>query len=345
MVPYSYQVSVTDPFAGDNFTYTLLTAPGGMAVAPNGLITWTPNYTQMGEKPVLLRVGDIIGNTVEQSFTVNTTKVNMAPAISSTPVLVAAKTFAYSYQVVASDLNGDILSYSLPVSPTGMNINSSGLVAWTPTEAQLGTNNVTVRVSDGTASTDQNYIVTVYANEPPVFTSTPVTNGTNIAAYSYQAVTTDPENDPRTYTLTTAPAGMTINATTGLVSWASPVVGTHNVTIRAFDGYSGSNQSYTLTIYQAPATPTGITASPATISCGVNTLITMGWNTVAGPGGHAVQYQVEALGSPQAWISATSFQYTYSADFNYRVRSRDAVTLVESAWSDMNYVYDDCSGW
>jgi hypothetical protein len=138
---------------------------------------------------------------------------------------------------------------------------------------------------------------------------------------------------------------MTVNSSTGLVSWPSPVAGTHNVTITVSDGQKTINQSYTLTILQAPAVPTGIAVTPGSVSCGYNTLFTMSWSPVAGPGGHAVEYQVDFYGSPQAWVSATSFQVVYPNTFYFRVRSRDAVTLAVSAWSAETYVYDDCSGW
>jgi hypothetical protein len=74
---------------------------------------------------------------------------NGAPSITSTPVTSATVGVAYSYDVNATDPNGDALSYSLTQAPTGMTINAStGLIAWTPTSTQSGSQAVTVRVSD-----------------------------------------------------------------------------------------------------------------------------------------------------------------------------------------------------
>ena len=62
---------------------------------------------------------------------------NVAPQITSTPVTSATVGVAYSYDVNASDANGDTLSYSLTQAPAGMTINAStGLIAWTPTRAR-----------------------------------------------------------------------------------------------------------------------------------------------------------------------------------------------------------------
>lgn len=58
-----------------------------------------------------------------------------------------------------------------------------------------------------------------------------------------------------TYSLTVAPAGPTVNSTNGVITWTSPVVGTHNFTLTVTDanGVSDSN-SFTLTISSAAGT-------------------------------------------------------------------------------------------
>lgn len=59
------------------------------------------------------------------------------------------------------------------------------------------------------------------SNRPPHITSNPtyaVTNG----LYAYQVTAKDPDNDRLTYRLDTAPQGMTINATSGLIRWEVP---------------------------------------------------------------------------------------------------------------------------
>ena len=73
-----------------------------------------------------------------------------APTITSTPVTSATEDAAYSYDVNATDPDvGDTLTYSLTTAPTGMTINATtGLISWTPTNAQVGANAVTVRVRD-----------------------------------------------------------------------------------------------------------------------------------------------------------------------------------------------------
>lgn len=93
------------------------------------------------------------------SATFNTT-VNNAPVIISTPVTSAIKNQAYSYDVNATDSDGDTLVYSLTTTPSGMSINSStGLITWTPTAA--GNYNVTIEVSDAALFAIQSFTITV----------------------------------------------------------------------------------------------------------------------------------------------------------------------------------------
>jgi len=85
---------------------------------------------------------------------------NSSPVIESDPVTTAKEGTAYTYDVEATDPNGDTLTYSLTTSPTGMTINSNtGVISWTPTAA--GSFDVTVEVSDDSKSDTQSFTITV----------------------------------------------------------------------------------------------------------------------------------------------------------------------------------------
>jgi FtsP/CotA-like multicopper oxidase with cupredoxin domain len=97
-----------------------------------------------------------------------------APTVTSSPTLTATQGLAYAYKVTASDPEGGPLSFTLDKAPAGMTIKSaSDLVAWIgwrPTNAQVGTQAVTVRATDPTGlSTTQSWNVTVAnVNDAPV---------------------------------------------------------------------------------------------------------------------------------------------------------------------------------
>ncbi|MCH7950825.1 MAG: putative Ig domain-containing protein, partial [Candidatus Dadabacteria bacterium] len=82
------------------------------------------------------------------TYFAQTNTTNGAPVITSAPITSATDTTKYSYNVEATDPDGDPLLFSLIVKPPGMSISSSGLISWTPDSSHLGGNNVTVNVSD-----------------------------------------------------------------------------------------------------------------------------------------------------------------------------------------------------
>ena len=98
-------------------------------------------------------------------FTTYFTQVNAtngAPIITSTPVKTATESAKYTYDVDATDPDGDTLIFSLITKPGGMSISSStGIISWTPASAQLGLNKVTVNVSDSNLTALQSFNITV----------------------------------------------------------------------------------------------------------------------------------------------------------------------------------------
>jgi len=83
-----------------------------------------------------------------------------APVIESDPITTAKEGAVYTYDVEATNPNGDILTYSLTTGPNGITINSAtGVISWTPTTA--GSFEVTVEVSDESKSETQSFTIIV----------------------------------------------------------------------------------------------------------------------------------------------------------------------------------------
>ncbi|HEV2706799.1 MAG TPA: RHS repeat-associated core domain-containing protein [Pyrinomonadaceae bacterium] len=120
--------------------------------------------------------------------------------------------------------------------------------------------------------------------------------------YTYDVEASDPDGDAVAYSLTAAPAGMSINPTTGLINWpvTSREAGDHSVTVRAQDPQGAfDTQSYTLSIFNQNHAPI-VNAGPdralainstATLSGTVtddglprNSALSSSWSMVSGPG-------------------------------------------------------------
>lgn len=98
------------------------------------------------------------------------------------------------------------------------------------------------------------------ASRPPVVTATPssATSATAGSTYQYQVQATDPGNTSLTYSLTQAPSGMSIDSSTGLITWTpdSTDVGTANLTITVTDAYDNQTQQTVQITVNPAATPT-----------------------------------------------------------------------------------------
>ena len=91
----------------------------------------------------------------------NVTIQNTAPVITAIADQEAQEDVEWTYQVSASDVDGDTLTYSLTTYPTtDMIINSTGAISgWTPSSA--GEETVTVNVTDGTDTDSETFDVLV----------------------------------------------------------------------------------------------------------------------------------------------------------------------------------------
>ncbi|MBI4605705.1 MAG: PKD domain-containing protein, partial [Planctomycetes bacterium] len=265
--PYAYDVDATDEDDAV-VTFSLALFPAGMVIDPtSGLIEWTPDVGGITAQVRVVAM-DPRGGSASQSFGIAVANVNDAPVITSSPPLQAVAERLYRYQVAASDEDGDALSYALVAGPAGMAIDAAGLVQWTPAMADVGMHPVTVRVVDvHGADAAQSYTLEVLErNRPPEITSAPVTTASEDAPYSYDVEATDPDSNPLVFSLTASPAGMTIDAMTGVISWTPALadVGDHTVTVRVDDGLDESDvQTYTLTVL-AVNDPPEIVSAPVT---------------------------------------------------------------------------------
>ena len=87
-------------------------------------------------------------------------------------------------------------------------------------------------------------------NQPPVITSGPSFAANVGDRYTYQVTAADPDGDPVSFALLAGPAGMTIDAASGLLEWTPTAVqaGRWLVTVAAADNQGGvGTQTFNLT--------------------------------------------------------------------------------------------------
>jgi len=260
----SFTASVTAP---NPVTYSLVGAPAGMDIASTGVVSWTTPV--LGSYSVTVVARDSKTGLFGQGVYTITIAQQAAPVVSSAAASGMAGT-AFSFATAVKAANP--VSYSLVGAPAGMGISTSGVLAWASPVA--GSYKVTVVAKDTkTGLSGQGVIsVAISAPLPPTVSSATVLGKPGVAL-SFAVAATAP--NPVTYTLGGAPAGMTV-ASTGVVSWAKPVLGSYTVTVMAKDSKTGLTGQGVYTVKIATAGPvisatamTGVAGKPLTGSISI----------------------------------------------------------------------------
>lgn len=247
-------------------TAALVSGPVGFVLNTDGSFSFTPALNFNGPLSFTYHVIDGANTSNTATVNLNIVAVNDAPVINSAAVTTATEDLAYGYTVTATDIDlpAQTFTYSLVTAPAGMTISgSTGAISWTPTNAQVGNQNVTVRVTDsGTPalSADQAFIVAVAnANDAPTLGFVPAQNAVVGAAFNLNAVGSDIDvGDVLTYSLSGNPVWLTINPSTGALTGTPGVgdAGLSSVTVTVMDvSLATASQAFNLNVTAAAATP------------------------------------------------------------------------------------------
>ncbi|HTY85967.1 MAG TPA: MBG domain-containing protein, partial [Candidatus Acidoferrum sp.] len=166
------------------------------------------------------------------SQSLNKPRLGIWVGASGVPYATSQLTADLSRLDIISSNTVDLLTYTLAVTNSGDNsvvsnasINTSGVISWTPTEAQgPGVYSFTTTVSDGRVpplfATNSFTITVNELNTAPVLTLPPNTNILELAAWSAKATATDVDipTNLLTFALVSGPSGLTVT-TNGVISW------------------------------------------------------------------------------------------------------------------------------
>ncbi len=324
--PFVYVPSVLDPDPNTTLRFRLLSPLLGPSIdEATGTILWTPSAAAAGAVPLQLLVTDGMVEVV-QEFTVRVaigppdnvppTVAYVAPANGSTievtnpslswtlhdedpyddaevafdvylsdsqtavttrvpGALVAQRLHTTSYLVENALLPGEVYYWSVqPQDPWLAGSSESGVWRFTVSpDARL--------------------------NSPPTITTTPPTAALVGQLYRYTVGAVDPDSTALSFALSVRPAGMTIDASLGMISW-TPVAGQkgdHEVTVVVSDGVVAVDQHWTVGVRAA-----GANHAPEPVQLGLVTAVvnqttvvelqatdgdedTLSWRLVEGPNG------------------------------------------------------------
>ena len=256
--------------------------PAGLSLdASTGNITGTMSFEAAVGSPysVTASVSDGVLNA-STSFTWTVSDTNRPPVIAPPGDQSSAEGAAITLALVASDPDGDTLTYSATELPPGLSLDAAtGAIKGTVSVGAAGSpHSVTASVSDGVlnASTTFTWMVSE-TNQPPVISSPGDQSAAEGAAITLALVASDPDGHTLSYSAPGLPPGLSVDAgtgaITGTVSFTAATGSLYGVTASVSDGLLNASTSFTWTVSDTNRPP--VITSPGNQNDAEGTAVTL----------------------------------------------------------------------
>ncbi|MET3725955.1 putative Ig domain-containing protein [Sphingomonas trueperi] len=330
---YSQTITATGGTAPYSFIATGL--PAGLTLnAATGAVIGTP--TTPGNYTIAVTATDTYGAGGTAAYALNIAM--QAPLTGSTSLAVVANSAATSVPLSLS--GGTATSVAVAAAPAHGIVTVSGTaISYAPNAGFSGSDSFTYTASNA-AGTSAPATVTVTVSTPTLsFAPAPggLPNGAVGADYN-QTITVTGGAAPYSFTAAGLPAGLIVNAATGVISGAPTTAGSYNVTISVTDAHGVTGAAtYTIAIsVQAPVAGastvavganSSATAIPLSLAGGAATSVAVATapaHGTASASGIAISY------APNAGFSGTD-SFTYTATNAAGISAPATVTVTVSA--------------
>ncbi len=212
--------------------------PPGLSLTPaTGVISGTPTTT--GSYPITVQVSDSERPpvTATGSFTITIDTTPQLQVMTSS-LLVGTQGALYTDTLAAT---GGVPPYSWSLTagplPAGLTLSGTGIISGTPTAS--GSFPITVKVTDTEGNTATADLTLTISSGGLVITTPALPAGTVSVPYSVSLGATG-GTPPYTWSLRfgTLPSGLTLNASTGLISGTPTASGTSSIQVQVQDSHS-----------------------------------------------------------------------------------------------------------
>jgi hypothetical protein len=281
---YSFQPTAEDP-DGDRLRFSITNRPSWASFSTStGRLSGTPGKANIATySNIVISVSDGVVTRSLPAFSIRVQGPdNRPPTISGTPATSVQATQTYTFQVAASDPDGDPLVYRINNLPRWATFSTaSGRLRGTPTLDDVGTySNLIISVSDGRESTSLpafSITVTRPENRAPTISGSPPTTASVGTEYSFTPTASDPDGDTLGYEIVNRPGWAEFDTATGRLRGTPTAAGTFaNISIKVSDGHATATlPTFSITV-AAPSTPPPPSNSPPTIEGSPATSATTG---------------------------------------------------------------------
>jgi hypothetical protein len=229
--PANVQQTVTGGVPAYSWRLIAGTLPDGLSLTTGGLLQGTP--TTLGTATVTIQVTDAIAQTGQKTLTINV--IPPPPEVATLQLGVGEKNKPYSAALTG---RGGKPPYQWTIVtgalPAGLTLASNGTLSGTPSVD--GSFPITVGLTDADAKTAQKSF-TLIINPPPLVLASAVNLDLGRGnEFSFQLVATGGRL-PYAWSLASGalPEGVSLNASTGVISGVPTIEGTYNLVVKLRD--------------------------------------------------------------------------------------------------------------
>jgi hypothetical protein len=250
-------------------TFTLKTPPShGSAEIQGNELVYTPNANYSGSDQLWFVANDGEADSNLAKVDILVAPINDAPKVEDIS-LTMDNILIIDGQLLGSDIDSEGFNYRLITQPQqGELIISGDTFTFSINQGFNGQVTAQYVANDGEddslpATITINISQQQTQNVAPVFTTQPVKHALLGSDYQYQSAAFDANDDALTFSLDAGPAGLDIDPVSGMVSWPTPIVGSHEVSIRVADPAGESDsQVYTIQVLPDGKLPPTIVSTP-----------------------------------------------------------------------------------
>jgi hypothetical protein len=170
-IEYIYEINTQAVNIGDQLTIECTQQPDWLSFTDNGdgtaLMTGLPENGNVGTHDITIKVKDNNNLESEQIFAIEVINVNDAPEFTTLPILGIDAVTEYIYDIEVIDDDNDELTIECTTKPEWLTYaitgNNNASLIGTPTESNIGENNIVITVSDGIANpVEQTFTLNVF---------------------------------------------------------------------------------------------------------------------------------------------------------------------------------------
>jgi hypothetical protein len=311
-------------------TWSATGLPAGLAIgASTGVISGTPTGSGASAN-VVVTATDAGAGALNQTQSTSALTLTVIPTLALTSTTLPSGTDGTPYTATTLAASGGVTPYTWSATglPAGLTLNAStGVLSGTPQATNAGTVSLTV-TDAGTPQQTQSASLTLTVNAgTPVITTTSVAAATVNVAYS-QTLGYNAEGQTGTpawaYT-GTLPAGLSLNASTGVISGTPTATGSATITVTVtVGGVTSAGQPLSLSVLSVLTVTSSATPPNATVGSAYSFAL-----QAAGGSGSGYSWSLASGTLPAGLTSlpssgAISFTPTTAATYTFTVQVTDS---------------------